>query len=167
MAFRPGVDSAAASLVASPDFIEGAPVLSPNGRWLAYTSNETGRHEVFVRPFPDVESTRVRVSTDGGIAPVWAKSGPELFFWDQDRALVAAQFDPTSGRVLAQETLFTLPTGYRSQGENGGDDFYDVSSDGERFLMVRAYTDDTEEESPPAIIIVENFLEELKARMPN
>ena len=120
-----------------------------------------------MRPFPDVESTRVRVSTDGGMAPVWAKSGPELFFWDQDRALVAAQFDPTSGRVLAQETLFTLPSGFRTQGDVGGNDFYDVSSDGERFLMARSYTDDTEEESSPAIILVENFFEELKARVPN
>ena len=164
MAFRPGVDSAAMSLVASPEFAEGAPALSPNGRWLAYTSNETGRHEVFVRPFPDVESSRVRVSTDGGVAPVWAKSGRELFFMDRERGLVAAQFDPASGQVLAKDTLFTLPSGYVTQSVDGSNDFYDVSSDGERFLMVRQYG---QEEVSTSLILVLNFFEELKRLVPN
>ncbi len=167
LAFRPGVDSAAMPLVASPDFVEGAPVVSANGRWLAYTSNETGRHEVFVRPFPDVESTRVRVSTDGGVAPVWAKSGQELFFMDESRGLVAAQLDPASGRVLAQETLFTLPDGYQAQADNGGNDFYDVTSDGERFLMVRRYVDAAAETEFTGFVLVQNFFEELRARVPN
>ena len=168
LSFRPGVDSAAMSLVASPEFIEGAPVLSPNGAWLAYTSNETGRREVFVRPFPDVESARRRVSTDGGVAPVWAKSGRELFFMDQARGLVAAQFDPESGQVLAHQTLFTLPAGYLAQApSDGGNDFYDVSSDGERFLMARPYIDDAEGEGFAGFILVQNFFEELKRLVPN
>jgi hypothetical protein len=168
LSFRPGVDSAAMSLVAPPKFIEGAPVLSPNGAWLAYTSNETGRREVFVRPFPDVESARRRVSTDGGVAPVWAKSGRELFFMDQARGLVAAQFDPESGQVLAHQTLFTLPAGYLAQAPSDwGNDFYDVSSDGERFLMARPYIDDAEGEGFAGFILVQNFFEELKRLVPN
>ena len=112
LAFRPGEDSAAVPLVATPEFAEGAPALSPDGRWLAYSSNETGSYEVFVRPLPDVNSARVRVSRDGGLGPLWAHSGRELFFVDEDRGLVAAQFDPGSGQVQAQETLFTIPAGY-------------------------------------------------------
>ena len=54
----PGEDSAATPLVATPEFAEGAPALSPDGRWLAYSSNETGSYEVFVRPLPDVNSTQ-------------------------------------------------------------------------------------------------------------
>ena len=58
-------------LVAS-EFDEWMPALSPNGRWLAYTSNRSGRNEVYVSPFPNVDSTRVQVSTEGAILPVWA-----------------------------------------------------------------------------------------------
>ena len=116
-----------------------------------------------MRPFPNVDSTRVRVSTDGGIGPVWAKNGGELFFVDEDRGLVAAQFDPPSGRVLAQETLFTIPVGYA---RNPSNNFYDVSSDGERFLMARPYTGDTEDAAPPSYILVLNFFEELKRLVP-
>ena len=75
LVFRPGVDTAAAPLVASTEFAEAEPELSPDGRWLAYSSNETGREEVFVRPFPNVDSTRIRASIDGGLTPVWARSG--------------------------------------------------------------------------------------------
>ena len=68
--FRPGVDDATTPLVASAEFIEDSPAVSPDGRWLAYASNETGRLEVYVRPFPDVDSTRV-ASLDGR----WRRSG--------------------------------------------------------------------------------------------
>jgi len=164
LAFRPGVDSAAIPLVASPDFAEAGPAVSPDGGWLAYSSNETGRDEVFVRPFPNTDSTRVRVSTDGGIVPVWAKSGRELFFFGPDRTMVVAQFDPVSGRVLDKETLFSLPAGYPAVVSNN---FYDVSLDGERFLMVRPYVDDTQEEASGGWVLVQNFFEVLKERIPN
>ena len=160
LAFRPGEDSTAIPLVATPEFAEGEPALSPDGRWLAYSSNETGSREVFVRPLPDVNSDRVRVSRDGGLGPLWAHSGRELFFVDEDRGLVAAQFDPASGQVLAQETLFTIPEGHVV---NAGANFYDITSDDQRFLMVRAYED---EAAPTEVIVVENFFEELKERVP-
>ncbi len=162
LGFRPGVDSVAVPLVASPAFREGGTAISPNGLWLAYSSTETGRAEVFVRPFPNVDSTRVRVSTDGGIVPVWAKSGRELFFMSPDRGFVAAQFDPASGLVVAQEMLFTVPAGYLMV---SGANSYDVSSDGERFLMVRTYRSDTQAEVE--YILVQNFFEELKRLVPN
>ena len=162
LAFRPGVDTAAIPLVATPEFAEGEPALSPDGRWLAYSSNETGRYEVFVRPLPDVNSARVRVSSDGGLGPLWAHSGRELFFVDEDRGLVAAQFDPGSGQVLGQETLFTIPAGYLV---NPGDNFYDITSDDQRFLMVRPYQGEGEA-AATEVIVVENFFEELKERVP-
>jgi hypothetical protein len=67
-------------LVASAEFEEIMPVLSPDGRWLAYVSNESGRNQVFVRPFPRVDDARWQVSRDGGKNPIWAHSGRELFF---------------------------------------------------------------------------------------
>ena len=59
---------------------EGTAVISPDGRWLAYESSETGEKEIFVRPFPDVLKARKRISTAGGVSPVWAKDGRTLFY---------------------------------------------------------------------------------------
>ncbi len=115
-----------------------------------------------MRPLPDVNSTRVLVSRDGGRGPLWAHSGRELFFVGEDRGLVAAQFDPASGQVLAQETLFTIPAGYLV---NPGDNFYDITSDDQRFLMVRPYQGEGEA-AATEVIVVENFFEELKERVP-
>ena len=91
LAIRPGVDTEAVPLVATGAFWEQAPAISRDGRWLAYSSNETGRHEIFVRPFPDVDAGKWQVSTGGGIQPVWAHNGRELFFADPEtRELKAA-----------------------------------------------------------------------------
>ena len=112
LALRPTVDSIPLPLLAE-EYDEQQPALSPDGRWLAYTSTETGSTEVFVRPFPDVDSGRWQVSTAGGMMPEWAHSGRELFFVDGSRALVAAQVETDSGfQVGEKETLFTLPPGY-------------------------------------------------------
>jgi serine/threonine-protein kinase len=164
LAFRPGVDSAAVPLIAHPDFIEAAPEISPDGRWLSYTSNETGRGEVFLRPFPNVDSTRIRVSANGGSAPLWAKNGREIFFVDGDRGLVAATFDPTSGTLLGQETLFTIPADVLTV---DGNNFYDVTADGDRLLMARIYAGEAGSDEEPQFILIQNFFEELKRLVPN
>ena len=77
-AIRPGIDSIPVPLL-NEEFNETAPALSPNGKWLAYVSDESGRSEVYVRSFPNVADTKRQVSTDGGVEPVWAHSGQELF----------------------------------------------------------------------------------------
>ena len=73
-------DSTTTPLVAAGGFEEVAPALSPDGRWLAYASNESGRYEVYVRPFPDANAGRWQVSRNGGNEPVWAHNGRELFY---------------------------------------------------------------------------------------
>ncbi len=80
---------------------------------------------------------------------------------------MSARFDPDAGRVLALETLFAVPPDYLTQNDDGGNDFYDVSADGERFLMARAYSSGAEEESAPAIVLVQGFFEVLKERVAN
>ena len=67
------------TLVASP-FNERIPKLSPDGRWLAYSSDESGRQEIYVRPFPNTGDAKWQVSTNGGYFPMWAHSGGELFY---------------------------------------------------------------------------------------
>ncbi len=160
-ALRPSVDSLPFPLVAT-EWAEQGPALSPDGRWLAYSSEETGRHEVFVLSFPEVDSPRVRISTDGGRRPVWAHSGRELFFLDPNNALVAVQIETTPGfRVVEQQTLFTVPPEYY---DDEGTDFYDVSLDDQRFLMGRGLGLTAESQN---LIMVTNFFEELKRLVPN
>ncbi len=166
LALRPGVDSVARPLLAA-EYDEQEPALSPDGRWLAYISNEAGSggFDVFVRPFPDMNSGRWQVSTEGGVMPVWAHSGRELFFVDDNGGLVAAQVDTDSGfRVGEKETLFTLPPGYRTAQTNT---LYGVTPDDQRFLMARAYQGESQENTGPRFVLVNNFFEELKARVGN
>ena len=73
---------------------ETSPALSPDGKWLAYVSNESGKPEVYVRPFPDVGSAKWQVSLSGGFTPVWAHNGRELFYPDGTRAMVAVTVQP-------------------------------------------------------------------------
>ena len=104
-AIRSG-DSTAIPLL-TDDAREGAPTLSPNGRWLAYVSDESGRPEIYVRSFPNVMDSKQQVSTDGGVEPRWAHSGRELFFKSSAREFIAVSV--TTGdrfAVEGRETLF-------------------------------------------------------------
>jgi Tol biopolymer transport system component len=148
-------------LVATAEFAEQGAAPSPDGRWLAYSSNETGRLEVYVSPFPDVESGKVQVSSDGGRDPLWANSGSELFYLDFERRLIAARVATVpSFTVLQRETLFTNPPRTMSQRIT---DFYDIAPDDQRFLMGRLAAG----ASPDVfgVVLVQNFFEELKARV--
>ena len=166
LALRPGVDSEPLSLL-TEEYDEQAPALSPDGRWLAYVSTETGSREVFVRPFPDVDSGKTQVSTDGGIIPVWAHSGRELFYVDGSRAFVATQVetDPIF-QVGAKKVLFILPPEYRTDDISH---IFNITSDDQQFLMTRTYLGDAQEgaDSRSPFVLVQNFFEELKARVPN
>lgn len=128
--------------------------------WLAYSSNETGREEVFVRPFPDVESGRAQVSTNGGSNPLWAHNGNELFYFEGGRRLLAARFTTEPGfRVVEREPLFDLGAEYVLG--DGGADFYDIAPDDQRFLIGRL-VGATADAELPKYVVVENFFEELR-----
>jgi eukaryotic-like serine/threonine-protein kinase len=162
-AIRPGVDSAPRPVVITPDFDEAAIALSPDGRWLAYESNETGRTEVFLRPFPDVEAGKWQISISGGVAPLWAPGGRELFYVNTNREMVAVSI--ASGPAPApgeRRTLFRLRGElYLSPSENYTP--YDISPDGNRFLMARRAQ--TGAAAPMPLIVTEHWFEELKQRM--
>ncbi len=89
----------------------GVPAVSPDGRWLAYISDETGTNEVYVTSFPNMDSGRWQVSTDGGVMTFWTLSGRVLYYVDSNGGLIVARFDTDSGFQVG-ETLFTLPPGY-------------------------------------------------------
>ena len=159
-AIGPGVDSVVVPLEVT-EFQERSVFLSPNDRWLAYVSNNTGRDEVYVRPFPDAGSGLVQVSTDGGNEPVWAHSGRELFYRNGDNELVAVQVtgDPTFA-AGQQEVLFSMSDYLTSN----GNPMYDVSPDDRRFVMLRIGDTET---AAAELILVENWAEELRGRAGN
>jgi Tol biopolymer transport system component len=162
---RPGVSDQPVELVAS-DWVEHQPELSPDGHWLAYMSNHLGgRREVFVRPFPDVDSAApVQISLEGGIAPFWAHNGREIFFVeDSTRALMSVEFEASPAsydfRILDRRPVLTLP-----------DDViiwdvgqpYDLTRDDQTFLMLRTVG---APERP--VLVVENWVQELYQRLPS
>ena len=134
LAMRPGVDSVPAPLLNSP-FEEYSPALSPDGRWLAYVSEEAGRPEVYVRPFPNTGEGKWQVSTEGGVHPQWSHSGRELFFRNDVGDMVAVNVTtaPTFGlggrSVLFEGATYAASTPYHAS--------FAVDLDDSRFLMVK------------------------------
>jgi eukaryotic-like serine/threonine-protein kinase len=129
--------------------------LSPNGRWLAYVSDESGGDEVYVRPFPSLEG-RTLVSTDGGALPVWARNGAELFYMQGDRMMAVtvtndATFRATKPRLVFEAKILPYPDSFS----------YDVTPDGD-FLMVERGESDT---PPTQINVIVNWLQEVRQRV--
>jgi hypothetical protein len=160
-AMRLGVDSVPRPLLANP-YDEMAIALSPDGRWLAYQSNETGRIEVFVRPFPDVGSGKVQVSSAGGTAPLWARDGRTFYYLRGDDAVTAVPVAVDGTLGLGQtRALFTLPPGTARLGAR----YYtpwDIAPDG-RFIMVESV--DAAASRGNTLQVVENGLQEVKAML--
>ena len=104
----------ARTLIATPK-IEDNPTISPNGRWLSYESEESGRREIYVRAFPDVDGGRWQISANGGSHPVWSRNGRELFFETPERQLAAIPVDPGEPFHYGKPTpLFDLKPGTSS-----------------------------------------------------
>jgi Tol biopolymer transport system component len=110
------------------------PALSPDGRWLAYTSSESGQPEVYVRPFPETSSAKWQISTAGGSEPAWASTGRELFYLNGKVEMVSAEIHVSpSFSVGAQHVLFPASQFARP----GPVPSFSLSPDNKRFLMVR------------------------------
>jgi serine/threonine-protein kinase len=134
---------------------EYGPKFSPDGHWLAYGSDESGRQEIYVRPFPG-PGGKWQISTEGGGEPVWSRNGRELFYRNGDK-LMAAAVETTPTFVASKPRLM-----FEQHFEKSIFPFeanYDVSPDGKRFLLVVP----SEGESAPAQInVVLNWSEELR-----
>jgi serine/threonine protein kinase len=142
-------------------FVEGssyetAPCFSPDGRWIAYSSNDSGRYEIYVRPYPG-PGGKWQISNEGGTEPVWNPKGHELFYRNGKKMMAVdftAQptFSPGKPRMLFEGPYVPTPRSFAD---------YDVSPDGQRFLMLKAA-----EQTPGQINVVLNWTEELKRRAP-
>ena len=137
--------------------------VSPDGQWLAYESNDSGQTQVFVRPYPDVNKGKIQVSTVGGAQPLWARNGQELFYIAPGGALMSVPVKP--GPTWTAGTPSKLIEASYFRGGGGNDSrMYDVSPDGKRFLMIKQ---DVSANQPAArIVVVQNWLEELKRLVP-
>jgi serine/threonine-protein kinase len=158
-AIRPARDSVATQLLGS-EFDERGPDLSPDGKWLAYVSNESGQDEIYVRPFPNVADARWQVSTDGGTEPKWANDGSRLFYRDgsDDMMAVSVTTDPTF--ALGDYRPLGSVGGYRSDFNHR---LLDVTADDGRLLMIRARGGS----EGSSLVVVQNFFEALKSKTEN
>ncbi len=146
-------------------FFEGSPKFSPDGKWVAYCSSESGRAEVYVQPFPG-PGPKIQLSTDGGSDPLWRRAGGELYYRDGDKMMVVevrTQPSLTAGRPRL------LWQGHYSHGMSsscgapGVTSFnYDATPDGQRFLMVKDLHQDV---ASNRIHVVVNWTQELARRM--
>ena len=135
---------------------ERFPMFSPNGRWIAYSSDETGRDEIYVRAFPDSRGKQ-QVSSGGGTHPVWSPNGTELFYRSGDKMMVVdvmAEGEITLGK---SRVLFESPWGHGVEQR-----MWDVAPDGQRFVLI----EEKSEPLPTQLILVQNWGEELKQLVP-
>jgi len=153
------IDSGRTRPFLNSKFQERYPEFSPDGRWIAYSSDESGREDVYVRPFPN-PGAKFQISNEGGSQPLWARDGRKLFYRRPDQVwavdvLTAGGFVPGKPRLLFEKSGFGTGSPIRN---------YDLSLDSQRFLMVK-----NEERKPsPAteMILVQNWFEELKRLVP-
>jgi serine/threonine-protein kinase len=151
LAFRLDRDTIATALLEGPAF-EGDPAVSPDGRWLAYVSAESGRPEVYIRPFPDISRGKWQVSLEGAIDPQWSHSGTELFY-----VTIANQFE-----VAEIATSPTLSVGRRQRLYGAGPvSRYQVGPDDQRFLRLFTGARDS---TSVELVLIENFLANLRGK---
>ena len=137
-----------------------APKFSPNGKWLAYSSNESGRREIYVQPYPGPGGGKWQISTDGGQEPIWNPKGRELFYRSGSK-IMTVEVDTKSGFSVGKPRMLFegpyMPT-------SASFPYYDVSPDGQRFLMLKPT--EQAQTAPTQINVVLNWFEELKRKVP-
>jgi dipeptidyl aminopeptidase/acylaminoacyl peptidase len=138
---------------------EGWPEISPDGRWLAYASDESGRWEVWVQPFPG-PGGRWQISKGGGNQPIWSKDGRQIYYRQADQVWVTdvrtgEDFSAGRPRLLFEQQGFSSATPVRNWG---------LWPDGQGFLMVKL--DERKPEPVTEITLVQNWFEELKRLVP-
>jgi eukaryotic-like serine/threonine-protein kinase len=149
-------DRKAVPFLRTPFYEVGA--ISPDGRWMAYVSNESGRYEVYVQPYPG-PGGKWQISTDGGMDARWSANGRELAYRNGDKMMavdITTQPAFSAGKPkMLFEGPYVLPSPNIS--------YYDVSADGQRFLMLKPVE---QAQAATQIVVVQNWFEELKQKVP-
>jgi serine/threonine protein kinase len=148
-------------LIQSPS-AERNGVLSTDGRWLAYEAGDSGQFEIYVRPYPNVTGGHWQVSTGGGTRPLWSRSGQELFYVSPAGAIMRVfaghgqSWAATTPETVVKEGYVTTLGAFLGRS-------YDVSPDGQRFLVLKSTSKSA---APPQLVVVQHFDEELKHVVP-
>ena len=156
-AIRTMGDTGVVGLIHQPS-VEIYGSVSPDGRWLAYMSDETGQYQVYVTPFPDTKVAKRVVSVDGGLFPQWARNGRELFYVTPGGTVIAAQVLSGAAFAVGERKVLFEAGSLRLRSYSG----LEPSPDGNRFLMLRQAGIG---ERPDELIVVENFLTEVRAKV--
>jgi serine/threonine protein kinase/Tol biopolymer transport system component len=138
-------------------FNEGSPFFSPDGRWLGYVSDQSGRNEVYVQPFPG-PGAKWQISTDGGTEPAWTRNGREITYRNGGKMMAVEVATQPAFTASKPKLLFETANNFNGPGAN-----YDVSADGQRFLMIK---EDEQVATATQINVVLNWFEELKQKVP-
>jgi hypothetical protein len=147
-------------LIEDPFFV-GSAVVSPDARWLAYSSSESGQLEIYVRPWTGAGERR-QVSTDGGRQPLWNPAANELFFFGPTSELMGVEFGQTAEWEATTPTV-VVRSGY-AFGNQGAAATYDVAPSGERFIMTKPSAGPDSDSR--GFVVVQNWFEELKRLVP-
>jgi Tol biopolymer transport system component len=149
----PSGKTEAISLTQTP-FDESEGRFSPDGRWIAYESDESGQSEIYVMPYPS-PGRKYQISTTGGYRPNWRRDGEEIFYFAPDLKLVAVEIkaDESGLKVGQVQPLFQMPPA-------GGDTDFDVTADGQKFLIKRALQSKSESQ----LTLVVNWPAELRKK---
>jgi Tol biopolymer transport system component len=153
-------DGAFEILLETP-FNERSPEVSPDGRWIAYSSDQSGRFEVYVRPYADLKSRRWQISTRGGEVPMWSRDGKRLFFVQRgtNELMQVDVANDSSFNWSAPQSILNLETYDWNAGPNEVRSF-DIDHDDQRFLLVR------QSSGVERLVVIINWLEELKRLVP-
>jgi Tol biopolymer transport system component len=132
--------------------------VAPNGRWILYASDESSGMNIYVRPFPDVNSAKRQVSTSLGFVPLWSRDGREIFFIDDSFNMLSAPVQPGTTFVAGAPVKLFSASQF-----NVTSSVFDVSPDGKRFITTR--TPGQQADIQEQLILVQNFFEELTAKL--
>jgi len=145
------------------DFRETRPAISPDGNWLAYESDETGRSEIFVRPFPDVSNGKWQVSIDGGSWPQWNSDDTELLFQGPERGIWSLEYSVTNLNFEPTLPVRLFLGNYRSAENQGG---FDLSVDGTSILLIKDAIVDEARSEQTDLIVIDNWFSEIQQAAP-
>ncbi len=143
-------------------FEERHPSFSPDGRWLAYVSNESGKFQVYVQPFPG-KSGKWQISNGGGMFPVWSHSSHELFFRTTDNQIMVAAYTVKGDTFVTAKPHLWSENKLANVGSWGN---YDVAPDGKRIVALMPAADSEGQRASNHVIFLLNFFDELRRRVP-
>lgn len=155
--WKPGKPTA---FLSSPS-VQNVPEFSPDGRWLAYMSNESGRFEVYVRPFPG-PGGKWQVSPEGGKYPMWSRSRHELFYSALDQRIMIAPYTVDGDSFRAEKPRLWSEGRFVARPNSS---FFDLHPDGRRFAVVKA-TQGPSDVKPDKVVLILNFFDYLRRIAP-